>query len=177
MKTKTHNILGCYSPQQWSDTGGPLSSSEVIKGKTFAFYFENDVLKVWRLINLKTVDPKLYKKLKQYLLLSIKKKFYFSVSILRATAVRDKQSYRIDLFNTISILRFFIWCYRRLLEIVPKHYNNFKNFLIHLIPNTLVFLKNFLINLIPNTLKYLKGLHSRSLHSFNFIYKYIKSKI
>ena len=48
MKTKTHNILGCYSPQQWSDTGGPLSSSEVTNGNTFAFYFENDVLKVCR---------------------------------------------------------------------------------------------------------------------------------
>jgi len=139
--------------------------------------FKNDVLKVWRLINLKTVDPKLYKKLKQYLLLSIKKKFYFSVSILRATAVRDKQSFRISLFNTASMLRFFIWCYKRLLVIVPKYYNNFKNFLINLIPNILMFLKNFLINLIPNTLKYLKGLYSRFLSSLNFIYKYIKSKI
>jgi hypothetical protein len=29
--------------------------------------FKNDILKIWRLINLKTNEPKLYKKLKQYL--------------------------------------------------------------------------------------------------------------
>jgi hypothetical protein len=148
--------------QYVSHFSGVIYSVHRSKYKKDSSTFKNDVLKVWRLINLETVDPKLYKKLKQYLLLSIKKKFYFSVAILRATAVRDKQYFRISLFNTISILRFFIWCYKRLLVVVPNSYNNFKN---------------FLINLIPNTLKYLKGLYSRSLSFLNFIYKYIKSKI
>ena len=139
--------------------------------------FKNDILKIWRLINLKTNEPKLYKKLKQYFFLSTKKKIYFSISILKATAVRDKQHYKISLFNTVSILKFFIWCYKRLLVIIPKSYNNFKNFLINLIKNIFMFLKNFLINFIPITSKFLKRIYLRLIIILNFLYKYIKSKM
>jgi hypothetical protein len=148
-----------------------------VKYKKDSSTFKNDILKIWRLINLKNNEPKLYKKLKQYFFLSTKKKIYFSISILRATAVRDKQYFKISLFNTVSIIRFFIWCYKRLLVIIPNYYNIFKNFLINLIPNIFMFLKNFLINLIPNTSKYLKRLYLRLITDLNFLYKYIKSKM
>lgn len=131
--------------------------------KTEYTTFKKDILKVWRLINLKTAEPKLYSKLKQYLILVIKKKLDLSITILRATAVREKQSFRINLFNTASILRFFIWCYRRLLVIIPNYYNNFKNFLINLIPNIFIFLKKYFINLYLHFISYI-----------NYIYKYFK---
>ncbi len=70
-----------------------------------------------------------------------------------------------------------MWCYKRLLVIIPKYYNNFKNFLINSIHNIFMFLKNFLINLIPNTPKYLKRLYLSLITDLNFIYKYIKSKM
>jgi len=139
--------------------------------------FKNDISKIWRLINLKTAEPKLYKKLKQYMLLSIKKKIYFSIAILRATAVRDKQYFRISLFNTATLLRFFIWCYKKLIIVIPNYYKNFKIFLKNLISNIFMFIKNFIINLIPNILKYIKKLPSRLKSFWDFFYNYVKSKI
>jgi hypothetical protein len=161
--------------------------SNIFSGVKFSVYnrkykkhyttFKNDISKIWRLINLKTAEPKLYKKLKQYMLLSIKKKIYFSIAILRATAVRDKQYFRISLFNTASLLRFFIWCYKKLIVVIPNYYKNFKIFLKNLISNIFMYIKNFIINLIPNILKYIKKLPSRLKSFWDFFYNYVKSKI
>lgn len=129
---------------------------------------EKDCIKIWRLINLKSTEPKLYNKFKQYYILMLQRKLNLTVIGLRARAVRAKQTFKIDLFNSASLIRFFIWCYKRLLESLSLFFDNIKSFLVNL-PNTIF---NFLIKLPEKTFNFFKKLYNHNIKSIKKIYKY-----
>lgn len=110
--------------------------------KTSFSTLKKDFLKIKRLINLKNIEPKVYNKLKQYYKLTFERKIYLTLIGLRAKAVREKQSYKISLFNSAALIRFFIWCYKKLMESISIFFENVKSFFINLIPNIFIFLKN-----------------------------------
>jgi len=126
------------------------------KFKKCSSTFKKDILKVWRLVNLKKLEPKMYKKLKQYYTLVLLRKINFALLACRTKAVRDKQHFRISLFNSVSLLRFLIWCSRKLSVFLSAKYNGTIDFLKNLIPNTINFIINFFKSLYSNILFYLK---------------------
>ena len=98
----------------------------------------------------------MYRKLKQYYTLVLLRTIRFALLACKTKAVRDKQSFRISLFNSVSLLRFLIWCSRKLAVFLSSSYNSTVDFLKNLIPNIMKFIINCFKNLYSNILFYLK---------------------
>jgi hypothetical protein len=126
------------------------------KFKKCSSTFKKDILKIWRIVNLKRLEPKMYKKLKQYYTLVLLRKINFALLACRTKAVRDKQHFRISLFNSVSLLRFLIWCSRKLAVFLSSLYNNIVDFFKNLLPNIINFIINFFKSLYSNILLFLK---------------------
>jgi len=135
------------------------------KFKKCSSTFKKDILKVWRIVNLKRLEPKMYRKLKQYYTLVLLRTIRFALLACKTKAVRDKQYFRISLFNSVSLLRFFIWCSRKLAVFLSSSYNS-----------TVDFLKNLIPNIIKFIIKCFKNLYSNILFYSKLVFKFFTSK-
>jgi len=114
-----------------------------IKYKKSSSTFQKDLFKVWRLINLKSKEPKIYRKLKHYYILVLQKKLFLAVAGLRSGAAEQKALYKHFILDTVLFVKLLIYTYRTIIRTFKLNYKILKKILKNVIPSIILFIINF----------------------------------
>ena len=114
-----------------------------IKYKKSSSTFQKDLFKIWRLINLKSKEPKIYRKLKHYYILVLQKKLFLAVAGLRSGAAEQKALYKMFILDTVLVVKLLIYTYRYIRATFKLNYRILKKIYKKTTPKIVPFIINF----------------------------------